>query len=60
MKWAAIDKKVFKFWETLVYSTSAVGNPFASPVKVQGNISDALGVWGGYNAQFYTITDTLK
>lgn len=60
VKWAAIDKKVFKFWETLVYSTSAVGNPFASPVKVQGNISDALGVWGGYNAQFYTITDTLK
>lgn len=60
VKWAAIDKKVFKFWETLVYSTSAVGNPFASPVKVQGNISGALGVWGGYNAQFYTITDTLK
>ncbi|GBL35075.1 hypothetical protein EMGBS15_06700 [Filimonas sp.] len=60
VKWSAIDKKVFKFWETMTYSQGSIGNPFASPTKIQSNIPGALGVWAGYNARFYTIVDTLQ
>lgn len=60
LKWGAIDRSVFKFWETLSFSENSVGNPFATPTKVQGNVSDALGVWAGYNNMYYTITDTIK
>lgn len=60
VKWSAIDKKVFKFWETLDYSQGSIGNPFASPTKIQSNIPGALGVWAGYNAKEFTIVDTLK
>jgi len=60
VKWSAIDNKVFTFWETLSFSQGSIGNPFASPTKIQSNIPGALGVWAGYNARFYTIVDTLK
>lgn len=60
VKWGAIDRGVFKFWETLAFSAGSVGNPFASPTAIQSNVSGALGVWGAYNTLFYTITDTLK
>ncbi len=60
VKWSAIDKKVYKFWETMAYSQGSIGNPFASPTKIQSNIPGALGVWAGYNAKEFTIVDTLK
>ncbi len=59
IKWSAIDNRVFTFWQTLAFSAGSVGNPFASPTKIQGNVSDALGVWAGYGATFYTIIDSL-
>jgi hypothetical protein len=59
VKWSPIDKKVFTFWETLSFSVGSVGNPFASPTKIQSNIEGALGVWGGYNAIYHTIIDSL-
>ncbi len=60
VKWSAIDKKVFTFWETLSFSEGAVGNPFASPVQVTSNIPNAIGVWGGYGSKFYTLIDSIK
>jgi hypothetical protein len=60
VKWSAIDKNVFTFWETLSFSEGSVGNPFASPVQVQGNIKNALGVWGGYGSKYYTLIDSIK
>lgn len=60
VKWSAIDKKVFTFWQTLSFSQGSIGNPFASPTKIQSNIPGALGVWAGYNARLYTIVDTIK
>lgn len=60
VKWSTIDKKVFTFWETLSFSEGSVGNPFSSPVQVQGNIPGAIGVWGGYGAKFYTLIDSIK
>lgn len=60
VKWSAIDRKVYTFWETFSFSQGSVGNPFAAPTKIQSNIPGALGVWAGYNAMFFTIVDTLK
>ncbi|HNF72614.1 MAG TPA: DUF4249 family protein, partial [Chitinophagaceae bacterium] len=60
LKWSAIDNRVFKFWETLSYSAGSIGNPFASPTKIQSNIPGALGIWGAYNPSFYTIIDSVK
>ena len=49
LKWSSIDKKVYNFWNTFSYARNALGNPFASPINLQGNISNgALGIWGGY------------
>ena len=56
LKLCNIDKATFDFWRTMEFSYSSVGNPFSSPTKVLGNISNgALGYFGGYAAQFRTI-----
>ena len=56
LKLCSIDKATFDFWRTMEFSYSSIGNPFSSPTKVLGNISDgALGYFGGYAAQFHTI-----
>jgi hypothetical protein len=59
IKWSAIDKSVYTFYQTLTFSAGSVGNPFASPTKIQGNVSGALGVWAGLGTQLYTIIDSL-
>ncbi len=39
------------------YSYQSIGNPFSSPTKVRGNISNgALGYFGGYAVQYIGIT----
>lgn len=56
LKWSSIDQKVFDFWQTLEFSATATGNPFAAPVEVSTNISNgALGVWAGYGNSFDTL-----
>lgn len=51
-----IDKATFDFWQTMEYSYSSVGNPFATPTKVLSNISNgALGYFGGYASQYRTL-----
>ena len=43
-KLANINKTTFDFWRTMEYSYASIGNPFATPVKVLGKISNgALG-----------------
>lgn len=55
LKWSAIDKGVYDFYNTLQFAESAVGNPFASPINVKSNISNGgLGVWAGYGTVLYT------
>lgn len=52
-----IDKATFDFWRTLEFAYQSVGNPFSSPVKVLGNVSNgALGAFCGYGVQIKTIT----
>jgi hypothetical protein len=52
VKIANIDKDTYDFWRTWEQAQSNVGNPFGTPVRVLGNVSNgALGVFCGYGAQ---------
>jgi len=56
VKFCNIDKATFDFWRTMEYSYSSIGNPFSSPTKIEGNISNgALGYFGGYSVQYASI-----
>jgi hypothetical protein len=56
VKFCNIDKGVYDFWRTMEYSYQSIGNPFSSPTKVLGNISNgALGYFGGYAVQYTSI-----
>jgi hypothetical protein len=56
LKLCNIDKATYDFWRTVEFSYASIGNPFSTPTKVSGNISNgALGYFGGYGAQFKTI-----
>lgn len=56
VKLANIDKATFDFYRTLEFAYQSVGNPFSSPVKVLGNVTNgALGAFCGYGAQYKTI-----
>lgn len=56
VKFSNIDKATFDFWRTVEFSYQSIGNPFSSPTKILGNISNgALGYFGGYANQFTTV-----
>lgn len=56
LKFCNIDKATYDFWRTMEFNYSSTGNPFSSPNKVIGNISNgALGYFGGYAAQYRTL-----
>ena len=56
VKWCAIDRQVYNFYNTLEYSLGTVGNPFSSPINVTSNVSNgALGIWAGYGSTYITI-----
>ena len=56
LKLCNIDKATYDFWRTMEFSYQSVGNPFSTPVKVEGNISgNALGYFGAYAAQYRTL-----
>jgi hypothetical protein len=51
-----IDKATFDFWRTWEFSIQSIGNPFSTPTKVLGNISNgALGYFGGYASQYHSL-----
>lgn len=52
LKWTSIDKAHYDFRKTAEFS--AVQGPFSSYVRIKGNVSGALGIWGGYNVQYIT------
>jgi hypothetical protein len=55
-KLSNIDKATYDFWRTMEFSYASVGNPFSTPSKVMGNISNgALGYFGGYASQYRTL-----
>lgn len=56
LKLCNIDKATFDFWRTMEFTFANIGNPFASPSRVLGNVRGALGYFGGYACQYKTIT----
>jgi hypothetical protein len=56
LKLCSIDRPSYLFWNTWEFSQQSIGNPFAQPNKVIGNISNgALGAFCGYGAVYRTI-----
>lgn len=56
MKLCNIDKASYTFWSTWEFAYQSIGNPFAQPNKVLGNISNgALGAFYGYAASYKTL-----
>jgi hypothetical protein len=55
LKFCNIDRATYKFWSTWEFAFQGIGNPFAQPNKVIGNISNgALGAFCGYAAWYGT------
>ena len=56
MKLCNIDHATYNFWNTWEFSQQSVGNPFVTPNKILGNISNgALGAFYGYGAFYKTL-----
>ncbi|MCP9752042.1 DUF4249 domain-containing protein [Ferruginibacter sp. HRS2-29] len=56
VKFANINKATYTFWNTWEFAYQSIGNPFAQPNKVIGNVSNgALGVFAGYGAVYRRI-----
>lgn len=56
VKLCNISKSTYDFWRTWEFNLQSVCNPFSSPGKVIGNISNnALGAFCGYAAQYRTL-----
>lgn len=56
MKFCNISQASYRFWSTWEFAFQGIGNPFAQPNKVVGNISNgALGAFCGYAVQYKTI-----
>ncbi len=56
LKFCAINKATYTFWNTWEFAFQGIGNPFTQPNKVIGNISNgALGVFSGYAAGYRTV-----
>lgn len=54
LKWTAINKAAYDFWNTYEYALGTLGSPFATPIQVKSNISNnGLGIWAGYGAIYY-------
>lgn len=54
IKWCTLSESHFNFWNTLETSRTRQG-PFASYVRINGNIEKGLGIFGAQNCQYYTL-----
>ncbi len=55
IRYSNIDRSAYTFWSTWEFSQQSIGNPFAQPVKVLGNVSNgALGAFCGYASWYNT------
>ena len=56
LKLCNIDRNTFNFWNGMEFAYQSIGNPFSSPNKVIGNVSNgALGVFCGYAVFYKTL-----
>lgn len=53
LKFCNTDKATYTFWNTWEFAYQSVGNPFSTPNKVLGNISNGgLGAFCGYSVDY--------
>lgn len=53
LKFCNTDRATYQFWNTWEFAYLSVGNPFSTPNKVIGNISNgALGAFCGYSVDY--------
>ncbi len=56
LKWCNISRPTYNFWNTWEFAFQSIGNPFAQPNKVIGNVSNgALGAFCGYAVKYKTV-----
>jgi len=56
LKFCNIDRATYLFWNTWEFAYQSIGNPFAQPNKVIGNVSNgALGAFCGYAGWYDTV-----
>jgi hypothetical protein len=56
LKWCNVSKPTYTFWNTWEFAAQSIGNPFAQPNKVIGNISNgAIGAFCGYAVTTKTL-----
>lgn len=56
LRWCAIDRPSYDFWNSYEFALNSVGNPFAAPSRLATNIKGgAQGVWTGYGSQYHTV-----
>ena len=56
LKLSNIDRYTYRFWISMEFAYQSIGNPFASPNAVLGNISNgALGAFCGYASSTRTL-----
>lgn len=56
LKFCNIDKATYTFWNTWEFANQAIGNPFSTPNKVIGNVSNGgLGAFCGYSVDYKKI-----
>jgi hypothetical protein len=56
LKLCNIERPTFIFWNTWEFAYQSIGNPFAQPNKVIGNVNNgALGAFCGYAAWYKTL-----
>ncbi len=56
LKWCNVPRSTYTFWNTWEFAAQSIGNPFAQPNKVLGNITNgALGAFCGYAVKYKTI-----
>lgn len=54
IKWTAIDKTTYDFWNSVDYETNT-GGPFGSATVIKSNVDGGLGILGGYALYYDTL-----
>ena len=56
LKFCNIERATYQFWISMEFAYQSIGNPFVSPNKVLGNVSNgALGAFCGYAVFYKTL-----
>jgi len=55
IKLTSIDKEHYEFWRTIEQEVLMGGNPFMFPAVIRHNVTNAIGVFGGYSITYYRL-----